>query len=150
MKNLILLLLPLWMIVFGCTADRSTVTTPEALVTKFKSLYPDAKDVTWEMEDSLYEASFRQDTVKKSVTLNPDGTVRFMETDISPDSLPQAVKDYVVQQAGGKKISGAAMITYADGHFAYEAEVEKLDYLFDGAGQYLSVETEEGEEEEEK
>ena len=141
MKAIILALLaPCFL--FACKSE-PTVSTPEAVVAKFNELYPGASDVTWEREDSLYEASFKSDTTAKSVAFFADGTIHVMETDISAALLPQLIKDYIAQQAAGKTIDGATMIIFADGVTQYEAEVGDQDYLFDAAGQFVSVEVEE-------
>jgi hypothetical protein len=142
MKTNHFLLLTLLAIIIACSTEPK-VDTPEPVQKKFSQLYPNATEVTWEQEDTLYEAGFRVDTVNKSVSFFADGTVRVMETDLAIELLPQQIKDYVAQQTGGQPIEEAEMIIFADGITQYEAGAGGKDYLFDAAGTFLSVETEE-------
>jgi hypothetical protein len=142
MKSPLVLLTAMALILMACQSEPK-VDTPKEVLDKFSQLYPTASDVTWEQEDSLYEAAFFTDTIEKSVAFYADGTVRVMETSLSVDLLPQAVKDYIAQQAGGQPITGANMIIFADGITQYEAEVGDKDYLFDATGAFLAMETEE-------
>lgn len=130
---------------FGCKRTESTISVPDTISKKFNSLYPNATDLTWEMEDSLFEASFMLDTVNTSITFSPDGTPVDLESAIPISSLPPAITDYTAQQLAGKRIKGATMITHADGTVSYEIDVENTDYLFDGTGQFIKSEAEESE-----
>ena len=142
MKAILFLTCVLLSTATGCTSEPKA-DTPEAVITKFNSLYPNTSNVTWEKEDTLYEATFTVDTIEKSVAFYPSGEVHVMETEIRPDQLPQAIKDYIAQQPGGKAITGATLMVYVDGTTQYEAEVDNKDYLFDTMGQFVSVEEEE-------
>lgn len=143
MKSL-LYLLPIAALLFGqCKSAEPKVVPPEMVTTIFAGLYPGATEVTWEREDSLYEASFMQDTVNKSVTFQPDGTVVDLESAIPLSLLPPAVTDYVQQQLGGKRIKEATRIIHADGMIDYEIAVENKDYLFDSNGSLIQTKEEE-------
>ena len=149
MKAILFLTCVLLSTATGCTSEPKA-DTPEAVITKFNSLYSNTSNVTWEKEDTLYEATFTVDTIEKSVAFYPSGEVHVMETEIRPDQVPQSVKDYVANQLGGKPVTGATLIVFVDGTTQYEVEVENKDYLFDTIGQFVSVEEEEsaGEKEE--
>src|SRR5690349_17035724 len=129
-------------ILIACSSEPK-VETPEPVLKKFSQLYPHASDVEWESEDSLYEASFRMDTVEKSVAFMADGTVRVMETEIAIELLPREVKDHLAKHTGGQPIDEAEMIIFADGVTQFEAGVGNKDFLFDAAGTFVSVEMEE-------
>ena len=132
---------------YSCKPTESNLQVPEVITKKFNSLYPSVTDLTWEMEDSLFEASFMLDTVNTSITFSPDGTPVDVESAIPITSLPAAITDYTAQQLPGKSIKGAAMITHADGTVSYEIDVEKRDYFFDGSGQFIKSAGEESEDE---
>ena len=142
MKAILLLSCVLLIASASCKTDPKA-DTPDVVIAKFNELYPNTRDVTWEKEDTLYEATFKADTVEKSIAFHPNGTVHLMETEIDPDQLPQPIKDYVSQKHNGKPITGATMIVFVNGVNQYEAEVENKDYLFDALGQFVSVEEEE-------
>lgn len=142
MKVILLLSCILLIASTSCKTDHKA-DTPDAVIAKFNELYPNTSDVTWEKEDTLYEATFKTDTVEKSIAFHPNGTVLLMETEINPEQLPQPIKDYVSQKHSGKPITGATLIVFVNGVNQYEAEVENKDYLFDALGQFVSVEEEE-------
>lgn len=128
--------------VLACTPDPK-IGTPEVVLRKFSQLYPNATEVEWELEDALYEASFRLDTLNKSVAFMADGTMRVMETEITIEMLPRQVKEYVASHTGGQPIDEAAMIIFSDGLTQFEAGAGDKDFLFDAAGIFVSMEREE-------
>lgn len=147
MKNTIFVFSASLLFVICCKPTESKIAVPDTVSKKFNSLYPKATDLTWEMEDSLFEASFMLDTVNTSITFSSDGTPVDVESAIPISSLPAAITDYTAQQLPGKSIKGAAMITHADGTVSYEIDVEKRDYFFDGSGQFIKSAGEESEDE---
>src|SRR4030095_8469095 len=125
----------------------SKFTVPDAVKAKFAKLYPNTGSPKWEMEDGIYEATFKQNNVETSVLLSSDGSVIQTETEISPSLLPQTIKDYVHSKLPGKTITSASKIVDARSSVKYEAEVDKTDYLFDANGNFIQkIDTEEGEE----
>lgn len=125
----------------------SKITVPDAVKLKFSKLYPNTGSPKWEVEDGIYEASFKQNSVESSVLFSSDGSVIQTETEISPSLLPQSIKDYVHSKLPGKTIASASKIVDARSSITYEAEVDKTDYLFDANGNFIQkVDTEEGEE----
>ncbi len=122
---------------------------PDEVKSKFATMYPNVGNAKWEIEDGLYEGSFKQNNTDVSVILSRDGSLIQTETEMDVNRLPQAVKDYVASKLGGRKISSAAQIVSADGTTTYEAEVDHTDYVFDVNGQLVNTEEkEEGEEDE--
>lgn len=133
-------------ILMACSQPGEKVNVPEAVKTKFNSIYPNAGTTDWEMEDGKYEATFKVENTETSVLLSAEGNVLQTETEMDITLLPQSIKDYVSTQLAGKEISSAAKIVDANGKISFEAEVDKTDYLFDENGQYASKEDPENEE----
>ena len=127
----------------GCSPSGEKVVVPEVVKTKFASLYPNAANPEWEMEDSTYEASYKQDNIESSVTFSADGNVIQSETEIDVAQLPQPVLDYLTAQFGNQKIKEAEKITDSKGIVAFEVEIGETDYLFDSNGQFIGKEEEE-------
>ena len=125
----------------------SKFTVPDAVKAKFAKLYPTTSSPKWEMEDGIYEATFKQNSLETSVLFTSDGSVIQTETEMSPSLLPQTIKDYVHSKLPGKTITSASKIVDARSSVKYEAEVDKTDYLFDANGNFIQkVEAEEEEE----
>lgn len=126
-----------------CAANAQVVkeiNVPATVKAKFISLYPDKPEVKWEKEKSNYEAAFEQNKMEVSVLFEENGTIVQTETEILVSALPKAVTDYITKNLAGKKINEATKITDAKGKITYEAEVGKVDYLFDENGKFISKE----------
>ena len=112
----------------------------QAVKAKFISLYPAKPNVKWEKEKNNYEAELKQNKIEISVLFEANGTMVQAETEILVSALPKAIADYVSKNLAGKKIEEAARINDAKGKITYEAEVGKMDYLFDENGNFISKE----------
>lgn len=124
---------------------------PAPVEEAFSKMYPDAKNVEWEMEDGNYEAEVDINKIETSVVFTPAGAHVMTEVEIAPDALPAAAINYVKTNLGGKKIKEAAKMTTAAGVVTYEAEVDEADYIFDASGAFLKKEVEnEGDEKKDK
>ena len=66
-----------------------------------------------------------------SALFTADGTMTESEVDIAVSALPASVLNYVKTHYKGAAIKEGAKITKADGTVNYEAEVNKMDVLFD-------------------
>ncbi|PKP22446.1 MAG: hypothetical protein CVU05_03960 [Bacteroidetes bacterium HGW-Bacteroidetes-21] len=115
---------------------------PALVKNKLTSVYPNLSDVKWEMEDGKYEAEFDVNKVETSVVIDATGNLLETETEIEPSALPQTIQTYCAQNVPGKKIKEAAKIVDAAGKISYEAEIDKADYLFDSAGNFIKKEVE--------
>ncbi len=93
--------------------------------------------VKWEKENGKYEAGFKRNGMDVSILYKADGTLIETETDIKILSLPAAVLSYMKSHYAGQKIKEAAKTIAADGTVTYEAEIEEIDVIFDGAGKFL-------------
>ena len=110
---------------------------PDAVKTKFASMYPNINRPKWEKEHGKYEAEFKENNVETSVLFERDGTYVQTEVEIPISSLPSGVSDYASKNLAGKKITEATQITGADGTVSYEAEIGGPDYLFDSNGNFI-------------
>lgn len=122
---------------------------PANLSDKIKSLYPDASDVRWEMEDSLYEASFVYRKVETSLLLSKEGKLLSTESIVASSTLPRKIKDYFAKHHVTAAITEAARIVDFSGIVTYEVEAGNIEYLFDAQGQWLRQENEDDDDEEE-
>lgn len=104
-------------------------------------LYADFKatDVTWEMEDNMYEASYLEEQMEKSVIINVEGIVIAVETQIDPANLPQPALNYISEFYQGAQILEAEFIQTKDANF-YKAEINHngsiIELIFDESGNF--------------
>ncbi|MBC7721472.1 MAG: PepSY-like domain-containing protein [Pedobacter sp.] len=109
---------------------------PTTVKTTFTKAYPKVT-AKWEMEDKNYEAAFKLDGKNITVVIDAKGVLLETETDIKINELPKAATDYLSIHYKSKKIAETAMIKKANGEINYEAEVNKVDVIFDSKGNFL-------------
>ena len=110
---------------------------PAAVKAKFIAIYPNIKNVTWELEDGNYEAGFDLNKVETTAVFTPAGVHVATETIIDIKALPAPITAYVSKNYPGQKINEASKIVAANGKITYEAEVKGKDMIFDDKGDFL-------------
>lgn len=110
---------------------------PAKVKATFAKQHPSLATVKWEKEKGDYEAGFKMDGKTISELYSADGTMKESEVDIKTSELPSSVQGYVKNHYKGSGIREAAKITAANGTVTYEAEVKKMDVIFDAAGNFL-------------
>lgn len=96
--------------------------------TEFKDMYPDARDVEWEVERGLWQVSFETGTppaVKEhEAWYDANGNWIRTETDILASELPQSVKDALA----ASEYASATLLP------------DEIEYVATPAGDYYSLE----------
>jgi hypothetical protein len=110
---------------------------PAPVKAKFASLYAGVKAEKWEKENGNYEVKFHQNKTEMSILVDASGALLETETSIEVSALPKSVSEYVTKNKAGKKIKEASKIVDAKGVTTYEAEVEKMDLIFDKDGKFV-------------
>jgi hypothetical protein len=110
---------------------------PANVKAAFAKAYPNSKAGSWGKENGNYEAEFDLNKVETSVLIDPKGNITETETEIKVNELPKTVIDYCTKKYPGKKIGEAAKIVDAKGVITYEAEINKMDVLFDANGKFI-------------
>lgn len=137
MKKTILLLVVGFTTFNACAQKMKDADIPATVKTAFAKQYPVVKDVKWELEDGKYEAGFDLNKVKTSVLIDPSGNITETETKIAVSALPKTIADYCAKNYADKKIAEASKIIDAKGVITYEAEINKMDVLFDTNGKFI-------------
>ena len=112
---------------------------PAATIMAFQKGYPGIKG-KWEKENGNYEVNFIKGGQIISAVIDTTGSILETETEIAVNHLPASVALYIKEHYKGAKIKKAARIVKADGQIEYEAEVKKMDVLFDPNGKFLREE----------
>jgi len=129
---------------------------PSNVKQKVNSLYPDAKNIKWDVEGKgKYEAEFKINGIQTALLFDSKASLIETETKIDVSDLPSKVKDYISSEYAGVSITEAAKIIDSKGNLKYEAEIKEgkksKDILFDQDGNILKkadADTDEDNEEE--
>lgn len=103
----------------------------------FQKAHPGAK-ASWELEESNYEANFKEKGKVMSCVFDKGGAILETESAIALNELPADAKTYVLQHRKGKKINEVAKIEKAGGETSYEVNVQGKDILFDTNGKRIN------------
>jgi hypothetical protein len=130
----IILVLPVFVVASAQKLDANKI--PLATKQAFMQKYPGV-DGKWEKEDGNYEVSFKKEGKPRSAVIDEKGAILETETDIEVSSLPAGIESYIKMHYKGAAIKEAAQIVKANGETIYEAEVNKIDLLFDANGKFI-------------
>ena len=110
---------------------------PAAVKATFNTQYPGVKAEKWEKEKGNFEVGFHKNKTEMSCLIDASGKLLETETEIAVSELPKSVSDYIAKNKAGKKIKEASKIVDANGTMTWEAEVEKMDLIFDKDGKFI-------------
>ena len=116
---------------------QKTKDVPAPVKAAFQKQYPNVSKVEWEKEDGNYEAEFDINKIENSVLYDSSGKLLETEMEIQLKDLPAGVLEYVQTNYKGQKVKEAAKITDANGTVTFEAEIGKMDVIFDEKGKFL-------------
>lgn len=115
------------------------IAVPDAVMDQFTLLYPDARNIEWQIIKDNYKADFKNDKATTMALIAWDGAVLKTETEIKTTALPETAIDYLAQNYPAKKIEQASIIEDKDGVITFEAILDKVDLTFDCTGQVLAT-----------
>jgi hypothetical protein len=109
---------------FSCSDD---MYTPDAAVkTTFKSMFPKAVFVDWEMEAGYVNAEFTHDGARKDAWFETNGTWLMTETDIRSSKIPAAIKNALDKsEYAGWRIDDVDYLEFANAEPLYVLDMEK-------------------------
>ena len=125
---------------FAQEREAKSITPPGNVKAAFEKTFTGTSKVKWEKEGNDYEVNFMQQKKEMSAVFDSKGEWKETEEEIAVASLPAAAASYVKSHYNGAKIKEAAKITKAGGVVNYEAEVNKMDVVFDGQGNFIKEE----------
>ena len=139
MKQLFSFLLILFCIPLLFAQEIEAIIVPDAVMDRFTLLYPDARNIEWQVIKDNYKADFKNDKVTTMALIAWDGSMLKTETEIKIGALPETAIDYMAQNYPAKKIEQASIIEDKDGIITFEAVLDKVDLTFDCTGQVLAT-----------
>ncbi|MEX6689727.1 PepSY-like domain-containing protein [Danxiaibacter flavus] len=125
------------MVTTSVFAQDKQTNVPVEVKNAFKKNFTGVSNIKWEKEGGEYEVSFSKSGKQMSAVYSAGGNLKETEEVIAINELPVGIDAYVAQHYKGSKIKEAAKIKKANGEINYEAEVNKVDVLFDSKGKFL-------------
>lgn len=127
----------------GCKENKKA---PQSMQVSMEKLFPGISKVEWDNEeDNTWEAEFKNNGIKTSVTFIADGTLKEIEEEIALADFPQAAQNYLKQNYPGEKVEDIAKMTDNRNIVTYEAEVKDFDLIFDAQGNFMKMKNEDKE-----
>lgn len=114
-------------LLFGGTAvaqDEQRSEVPQSVIESFSCLYPSITNVSWEVDDVNYAASFRLDGKAVSLVFDEYANVIKVKNEIKLYELPLDVSHLISKEYSDWRIGKASHID-SNGTAYYEAEVQK-------------------------
>jgi hypothetical protein len=139
----------------ACAQKVKTENVPAAVKQSFSKMYPEVKEVKWEMEDKNFEAEFKKNKEELEAVFTPEGIFVQSEKELgSTNDLPKEVLASLYKEFAGYKFSDVEWIETADKKVQYEVSAEKgeleYDLLYDKNGVLLKKTEEKEDEKKEK
>lgn len=131
MKNLILtMVLTLTISTVSCAQEKDV---PQKVKTAFNQKFPNAKRVSWEMEDETeWEAEFKMNGKEYSANFSLNGEWKETEYEIKKSEIPANIRAILDQNFDDYDIEEAEIAESASGK-SYEFEIEVDDQEFEVA-----------------
>lgn len=125
----------------ACAQEHSEKDVPAAVKTAFAQKFPEAKKVSWDMEDETeWEAGFKLDGKEYSANFLTNGMWQETEYEIKKSDIPEAIKQTLVKDFDGYEIEEAELSETKEGKL-YEIAVEKgeeeWELVFDMKGKLV-------------
>jgi hypothetical protein len=117
---------------------------PQAIKESLNKLYPVVEELEWQKEEANIEAEFEVDETITSLLFDASGNVLETEVEILPANLPVLAKEYLTKNFPGKKTKETSKMIDAEGVTYFEAEIDKIDYIFDENGNFFKTIDESG------
>ncbi|MEO8109762.1 MAG: PepSY-like domain-containing protein [Ginsengibacter sp.] len=113
----------------ACEQKFETWQVPKEVLHNFKEKYPSI-EADWEIEYSLYEATFKTGGNNISLTYNKNGGLPRREKIMQPAELPDEIKNYLSQNYKDQKINKSKKITKNDGEIKYTVSLDGFTLTF--------------------
>lgn len=97
---------------------------PPNVVEAFETLYPKVKTVSWDVNESNYEASFKLEGKAVSLVIDDSGYVNQIKNEIKQFELPVHIGQLLIKEYSGWHLGKASHID-ASGTAYYETVVER-------------------------
>lgn len=117
---------------------------PSILVNKFRSTYPKATDIEWEMNGDLYKVEFETEkNIDHDIWYNPTGEMVKHKEDITKDELPQIILSRINTDFKGYNIEDPQKITTGSDiiyKLELNSQIDEWEVTIDSNGKIIKKE----------
>lgn len=126
----------------ACNSSKKEVVVPDNIKTAFNKIHPNATDVHWVQEPSIFEAKFTDGEMKGAVSFNENAEVVETEEVIMQDQLPNlnGITEYIKTKYSGESIQRCEKIVKKDSTIIYEIQITGKELVFDSQGNFKEEE----------
>lgn len=121
----------------GCSSAQPKSDIPDLISRRFKAIYPNAQEASWETLEGGYEVSFLQNKTNVIVLFLEDGGVERTKVKTDTLSLPKTTAEFIAQKLAGKEISSVYRIIDGYGSVTWEVNTDEAGYLFATNGELM-------------
>ena len=141
MKTFAFTAIAIWTIA-ACQPVKKEAAVPEKITTAFKTIHPNATDIRWIQEPSIFEAKFRDGEMQGAISFNDQAEVVETEEVIREEQLPNhaGILDYIKSNYNGETIQRSEKIIKRDGIVMYELQITGKELIFDAEGNFSEEE----------
>lgn len=137
MKTAVMVAALLGLITVCCAQDIPQNDVPSVVLNSFKTSFPQAQDVEWEMNGDLYNIEFEINKVDHEAWIDKNGRLVKHKTELKPGELPANVRNAVAAKYKNMVIDDADKIE-KDGKTYYKIGLDgktgDLDIIVDAGG----------------
>lgn len=116
---------------------------PEVVKSQFKTKFPQQTMPKWELDDSLYQASFTSDEMKVETNFDATGNWKETEWEIPLKYTPSKIKEYVAANYAGYKTEEVLITDKPIEGKMYLVEIckkkETVELVFTTTGEFKNV-----------
>lgn len=120
--------------------QKTNGNVPKNISSAFEKMYPNVRNVKWEMEEGKYEGKFSMQGKSRSVQFNEEAGLVQKEIYLKVSQLPKNVQNYLSKNYAGVQFEKASEVTDAKGVKRYQAETKDKTVMFNAKGIFMKEE----------
>ena len=145
MKNYLFIVFTiLALLTYSCDCNKADV--PEEVKSTFSTMFPNASDIEWEMDDDMWEVEFEWNNMEYEASFNPDGSWDETEFEMEKSELHEMALFILSNDYPDWEIEEVEFVESSDFR-GYEVGIEmdekKMEILFNEGGELVAIEEEE-------
>jgi hypothetical protein len=124
---------------FSCAQTPAQPEIPTLISSRFKAMYPEAKDIQWSLAGTAFQVSFTFRKTAFIMLFLEDGGVEWTKTKSDLAAMPEGITHYASTNLRGQTISEAWRVINGFGIVTWEVKAGTKKYLFNEQGQFLGM-----------
>lgn len=122
----------------ACEQKFETWQIPKEVVHNFEKQHPHI-NADWEVEDSVFEATFTSGGEDVSLLYNKAGDLLQTQNIIKTSAVPEDIKNYLAENKKDQKVTKARKVTKDNGQVNFEVMLERQRLTFTEEGKFIKI-----------